>query len=96
MPKLCLQPRFVTSGSIVDMTLEIEALVTVTSFNTHLYCTAVEREEHLIHRFLNVISREILVTALRNKITFGVAIAVSIELLIKKGERILIEAVDFN
>ena len=35
-------------------------------------------------------------TALRNKITFDVAIVVSIELLIKKGERNLIKIVEFN
>ena len=85
-----------TSSSSLDMNLEIEALVTVTSFNTYLDCTAVEREEHLTHRFLNAISVEILVTTLRNKIIFDVAIVVSIELLIEKCERILIKIVDFN
>ena len=78
------------------MTLEIEALVTVSSFNTYLDCTTVEREEHLTHRFLNTISVEILVTALRKKITFDVAILVSRELLIRKGERILIKIVEFT
>ena len=45
---------------------------------------------------LNAILVEKLVTALRNKITFEVAIVVSIELLIKKGERNLIKIVEFN
>ena len=91
-----MKPRFSTSGSNVDMPLEIEALVTVTLFKTYLDCTAVEREEHLTHRFLNAISVEILVTDLRNKITFDIAILVSRELLIRKGEKILIKIVEFT
>ena len=45
---------------------------------------------------LNAISVENLVTALRNKTILDVAIVVSREFLIKKGERILIKTVEFT
>ena len=91
-----MKARFEMSGSSFDLTLEIEALVRLTSLSTYLACNAVEREEHLTHLFLKAISSEILVIALRNIITLHDAITVSIERQNKKDEKILIKLVDFN
>ena len=91
MPELCLNARFMTSGSSFDMTLEIEALLRVTSLNTYLHSNAVKREVHLTHRFLKAISVDILLIALHSKITCDDDILLSIGLKIRNPEIILIK-----
>ena len=78
------------------MTLEMEALVRLTSLSTYLACNAVEREEHLTHLFLKAISSEMLLMAFRNIITLHEAIVNSIERRNQKIEKVLIKLDEFN
>ena len=91
-----MNARFVTSGSSFDMTLETEALVRVTSLNIYLHPNAVKREVHPTHRFLKAISVDILLIALRSKITCDDDILYSAELKIRNPEIILIKIVEFS